>query len=196
MNLRATAKRWLVEAIQGVATLTIASTAVLILASGTSPVQSREFGPTVFAIGLALLTYVELKLLSNFESAQPWWFSAFWLEEGRIVAIFFAFVLPLAVSSLVNESVAAAFNPSGYWKSELAEARRADCSTYSELFSDSVEELEVAQNKYQMGIATSSEVKAAASGAKILRDLYQACQSTAQARVARARNRLSALVRE
>lgn len=197
MNLRAIAKRWLVEATQAVATLTIAFTAVLTLATGSNLVQSTEFGTTALASGLAILTYIELRLLSKYEWAQPWWFSGSWLDKGRVLAIVAAFLLPLAISSLVNESIAAAFNPSGYWKSELKEAAKSDCSTtYEDMLADLLEGFHVAQNKYGMGIATSSEVEDAARLLQIVSDSYQACQSTARTRMARASHRLAELARE
>lgn len=196
MNLRALAKRWSVEAAQGIATLSIAFTFLATLAAGSSPIQSTEFGVTVFAFGLAVLVHYELKLLSKFPSAQPWWFSGSWLDRSHGLAIAVTFVLPLAVSALANDSLRAAFNPIGYWKSELKDAKTSDCSVYKEMLANSAESLQVAQNKYNMGIATTSEIRSAASAVQLVRGAYQSCESSAQARVDRANTRLAELMRK
>ena len=184
--------RW-AEVVEVLLTLGFVFTLLMSFLAASHTVQSTEYGVVLLGVAIAFVTHKFLSVMAGKEQFRPVEVPWHLVEQWRHLIVLGALLLPIIVSWSVNGSLAAAWNPIGYWKSEQQEARKADCIVLRDVLVSSAEQLQVAQNKYRMGIATTSEVTEAAESLKLVSGIHKSCLAEAQAREARATKRLNEL---
>jgi hypothetical protein len=184
---------WLTQIGQSLLCLLIAFNFILAIFAGSISVQSMEYGPALLSIALGTLIHFELKLMQQFKLMRPPDVSISFLTQWHQNIVLATLALPIIMSWLNNGNLAAAWNPIGYWRAELKEAKAADCNIFRNALANSLEELQVAEKKYSLGITTSSDVNGAAKSVKAINDIHKNCLSEIQNRISNVNTRLATL---
>lgn len=167
---------WWAPEVEALLLLALAACLLLPLLAALPEIQTFPYGPPLLSAAVFLTARSALNLFKKHEFLRPYKFTDAFLEKWRSKYLMVLVVAPVAVSWIQSQSFAAAWNPLGYWQSELSEAKASDCKTMHEMYVEAAEALQVTQNKYSMGIATTSEVQRNAEVFKLMKDSYENCQ--------------------
>lgn len=159
----------------------------------SSIVQSIPYGVAIFSATLGISMYwITGILLKHFRTYLSIDTKNF-LSNRRSSVIIGIMIVPAIASWAENESFKAALNPIVYWTEELHNTTEKSCDFQQKWLVNAAEELQVAQNKYSMGIATTSDVTQAIQTLSAIRNIHQQCMSDIEMRNARARARIATI---
>jgi hypothetical protein len=156
-------------------------------------VQGTSNAVTFLGFAFSALIYWIIRILLKYSHVLLRDDSVAFLEQWGHYLVVFAFFLPIFVSWAENEELKAAWSPIDYWREEAKEAADQNCRVEYEWLTSSAEEVQVAENKLSMGIATSRELMDKWSEFKIARDTHKSCVADLNARRLRAATRLEKL---
>lgn len=156
----------------------------------SSDIQSIEFGVVWLAASLGVCVWLIHQALDRLPSIRPRDFGTTVYAKRRRYATISAFIAPIVLSWLQNETLYGAINPPGYWRSESQERDIDICAITLNVVLKKAEELEVLQNKYHTGLATSTEVMDAANQLSLLGSTHKSCKANQEARNEKIRREL------
>jgi len=156
----------------------------------SSDIQSTEFGVLWLAASLGVCVWLLHQALDRLPSIRPRDFGSTIYAKRRRYATISAFIGPILLSWPQNETLYGAINPPGYWRAESQEEDLDICAITLKVVLKKAEELEVLQNKYHAGFATSTEVMDAASQLALLGSTHKSCKENQDARNEKVRREL------
>ena len=156
-------------------------------------VQSVPYGVVVFCIVQTYAVNAIYKFWAHQLTADPNNQELSQLLKSRASILMISVLAPIAFSWIANEKLAASFNPAGYWRDEYQRVLANNCDPFRGALADLAEELQVAQNKHQRGLATSRDVVESAGALSRVSDQLQWCERTKQERTATASSHLMRL---
>jgi len=166
----------------------------LVLAD-SAEVQRVSFGVAALCIGLGVISHAAFALVKRFPWLLPSNVGSTLIEKAHKPLVVVAIAAPLAISWTSNETLYGALNPIGYWREQASKTSGGNCELMRSTVAYAAEEYQVAANKYNMGIATSSEVKTAAESLKLISGIHNQCVQTERERHVKALARLKELER-
>jgi hypothetical protein len=153
-------------------------------------IQSTEFGVLWLAVTLSFCVWLIHRTLDAIPSIRPRDFGSAIYKKRRKYATISAFVVPIALSWLQNETFYSAINPASYWKAESQETTVDICAITLNVLLKKAEELEVLQNKHHSGLATSTDVMDAANQLSLIGSTHKSCKANQDARKEKVRREL------
>lgn len=156
-------------------------------------VQSVPFGVVLVCLSLLFLTWFLFSILLKYKILFPSSVSEDQVIGFSKIALAFVFFVPIGMSWAENETLYGALNPIGYWQSENKATSEADCSIYQQWAEGALENFRVAENKFNMGIATTSELREAGESLKFSSSLFVKCLNDTRLRKELIRSRLNIL---
>ena len=115
------------------------------------------------------------------------------IRKAHKMIIVLAIAAPLIISWVSNETLYGALNPVGYWRDQAHKRNESGCEMLRESLFNSAEKYQVEVKKYDLGIATSAEVRAAIASVKLLSEMHGQCVQAENMRVSKAVARLKEL---
>ncbi len=156
-------------------------------------VQRVPFGVAALCICLGGLAHALCILVKKLPWLLPSDIGSTFIKKAHKPIVALAILGPLAISWNSNETLYGALNPVGYWRDQASLTTEGGCKFMRSILAHSAEKYQVAANKHDMGIATSTEVIEAAESLKVLSGIQSQCIQTEQARALKTTARLKEL---
>lgn len=164
-----------------------------LVAVDSAEVKRVPYGVAALCIGLGLASHAAFGLVRKFPWLLPSNLGKALVEKLHKPLVVAFIVVPLAISWASNETLYGALNPIGYWREQVSRRDDGSCDLMKSTVAHAAEEYQVAANKYNMGIATSAEVKEAVESLKLFSGIHDQCVRTERERRAKAVARLREL---